>query len=304
MSNIRQVQPGEHGCDASFHKPPPQLLIDRGYTFFAGYSSYTPAKNCLNPQDYIDAGLAYVDLWEVNSERTKGGYNAGSADGLEAARQAQAKSVPAGLAIVACNDTNTTAANVDKQAGYMDGFQRHCTPYGRGMYDDTDLTIHVPDAPLLVLPSAWGWSSDSRKTAEAKATGLGYHIFQYNSFALDGIYQIDPLTCVRPFNAWGNPLVPQQKASTAVLISNATTGKYGPAYDVNGGGYSVWLLRDEGDKRAIGLPEYTAHGWPGKQVVQTLSDADLDAIPNYVPPVASTPGAPMSFAFQGTGVQQ
>lgn len=294
--SIRTIMPGERGADFSYSKPPPDVLASMGYTFCAGYSSFNPGKNCLNPQDYINEGLAYIDLWEVTQTRCDGGYNLGSLDGTEEGKQAKAKGVPPGVATVACCDTNSVPSTINAHTLYMNGFKEHNPLYGLGGYIDTDLGAKVA-FDLAILPSAWYWSNPISKKkgetqaeyykrgqegAEFKAKILGYHLLQRSSFKLQGLYSVDPLYCIKEFKAWGNPLtnIPVDEEDMK-LISNAHQGKYGVAYsdDPTVGGYSIWGLRENGKRRPMGLPEYTAYGWPGKQVVQPLSDADIDAIP-------------------------
>src|SRR5882724_1844563 len=219
---IRTIVPGEKGVDFSYTKPPPQLLIDKGYTFCAGYSSFNPGKNCLKPQDYIDAGLAYFDLWEVNQTRCSGGYDLGAIDGLSAMQQAETKGVPQGVALIACCDTNSTVLNIDAHTRYMYAFESHNTLYGMGAYLDTDLGEAIKNiSSLSILPSAWYWSNPiprlpketdadyykrGQAGAELKAFNLGYKVLQRSSFKIDNLYPVDPLFCINPFEAWGNPI--------------------------------------------------------------------------------------------------
>lgn len=284
---IRTVQPGEKGVDFSYSKPPPQLLIDLGITFVAGYSSYnTTGKNCDNPSIYIDAGLTYIDLWEVSQTSTNGGYNVGAQHGLDAAKSAQRKGVPPGVAIVACNDTNTTPANIGAQNAYMDGFVRHETPYQLGMYDDTDLAAFNRDWILGILPSAWSWSQDgehlpTRAKAEARAHALGYHIFQHNSMYLPGTsYRVDPLECVRPFQAWGNPLPNQPTPGVEMLpvISNAEPHTLPDGSGPFPVGVVKWCLGTV--KRHLQEGEW--RNVYGSQQGTLLTNADLATIPNYL----------------------
>lgn len=301
--SIRTIQPGEKGCDFSFSKPPPQLLIDLGYTFCAGYSSYnTEGKNCDNPSIYVDAGLGYVDLWEVAQTSTNGGYSVGSQHGLDAAQSAQRKGVPAGLAIVACNDTNTTPTNIVKQTEYMDGFYRHESPYTLGMYDDTDLASVVPHWTLGVLPSAWAWSKPSRAQAETRAQILGYHILQRPSMFLPNTtYRVDPLVCVKAFQAWGTPTTPtpQPPKETEMDQYRILVSDTFPT-----GGYSVYVHDIKaGTKRAIGLPEWDALGFPDSiPQVRACTKADLDAIPNYSPDQVVLTFPPMNLTMQASGI--
>lgn len=196
----RWIQPGEIGVDFSYTKPPPALLVAKGYTFVVGYLSPNPAKNLLNPQAYLDAGLAVIFVWEVTATQTNKGYTQGRIDGFEARRQANVFNMPY-LPIIAANDTNTTAANVSLQKSYMRGFAETC---GRmGEYDDTDLAgVTIDLWEIGWLPSAWSWSSTSKAAARAKALAIGFHVFQGFSFYLDGLYPIDPNEAVRPFEAW------------------------------------------------------------------------------------------------------
>jgi hypothetical protein len=111
----------------------------------------------------------------------------------------------------------------------------------------------------------------------------------------------DDNTVLQSFQAWGTlpdvpPAEPLEDDMAETLATNATIGKYGAAIYPNGG-YGVFVVGEQvingaGTKRAIGLPEFTARGWPqklvgldpnGRPFLQPLSDADLDALPNYDP---------------------
>lgn len=305
--SIRTVQPGEKGCDFSYTKPPPQLLIDLGYTFCAGYSSYnTEGKNCDNPSIYVDAGLAYIDLWEVAQTSANGGYSVGVKHGHDAAQSAQRKGVPAGVAIVACSDTNTTPANIVQQTRYMDAFWRNESPYELGIYDDTDLAAVVPNWKLGILPSAWAWSKPSKAQAEFRAQILGYHILQHNSMYLPNtLYRVDPLVCVKAFQAWGKPTTPTPQPPTGAADMDQYRILVSDTFPT--GGYSVYVHDiNAGTKRAIGLPEWDALGYPDAiPAVRVCNAADLAAIPDWTPtkPVEVTLTMPtMNLTMQASGI--
>lgn len=229
--SIRTVKPGETGLDFSYTKPPPKLVKELGHTFVAGYSSFNPGKNCLNPQAYIDEGLAYIDLWEVTQTRCDGGFSQGSLDGIEEGKQAKAKGVPPGVAVVACCDTNSVPNTINAHSLYMQGFGLNNPLYGLGGYIDTDLASRVP-FDLAILPSAWYWSNPISKLpnetqaeyykrgqegAEFKAKVLGYHLLQRSSFKINNLYSVDPLFCIREFQAWGNPLTQEEPMTPYVF---------------------------------------------------------------------------------------
>lgn len=311
----RMIQPGELGFDFSFSKPPPDAIIRAGGTFVMGYSSNPPAnpdKNCTNPQDYIDAGLAYVDIWETFNTRSLQGFSAGVVDGLAHAAQAEQKGVPAGVPIVATSDTNTAPTNVNAQKAYMTGYLRNNTPYQYGGYMDTDLGAAMyGDWTLGVLPNAWFWSNPIRQLpgesnadyaargragAELKATALGYHLFQHKGYALERRWNVDPNICVRPFLAWGNPREEtNMRARDLPTLTNTPDSTHYPVG-------TKWAY-DGMTKRRM-TAEYGAFygSFPGgvNPDETTLTDDQLAAIPDYAPTNGGS--GPRSVTFQGTGV--
>lgn len=225
------VLPEETGFDFSTSKPPPEAILRNGGTFIVGYVSPNEfaAKNLLNPFDYINAGIKVGYVWEATATQSNKGYTQGWVDGAEARRQVRNRLGPVSdpLAIIAANDTNTTAVNVRAQMEYMQGFHETCGAMGE--YDDTDLAQATAGLwSIGWLPSAWGWSAPSRAQAEAKALLLGFHVFQHNSFSLEGKWRVDPNVCVNQFQLWGiraeNPV--EDDVATMIFTVTGLPGEY------------------------------------------------------------------------------
>lgn len=304
----RWVQPGETGLDFSYSKPPPKRVKELGHTFVVGYSSHNPAKNCTNPQAYIDEGLAYIDVYELDATRPNQGYNAGAADGKEHVYQARLKGVPSGqgLAIVAAVDTNTTPTNVHLHRAYLEGYGRNLAPYyDPGGYMDTDCAAAYEYWTLGWLPNAWSWSGRTRAEGERKARALGYHVFQYKGYAIDNTWNVDPNVCVRPFRAWGNPLPPTQPPGDTMTYLGTNQE---PRKHTDGNTYNPGIIKYVVGTRKrhlslpAGVPEEEGEWvkvWK-REPGTPLLNAVLDAIPDEG--VESGGGQPLTdIIFQGTG---
>jgi len=136
----------------------------------------------------------------------------------------------------------------------MAGFRVNSPLYDFGGYLDTDLGDKVKTfSRLSILPSAWNWSNPIARLpnetqsdyyrrgqagAELKAKNLGYQLLQRSSFSLDGKYPVDPLFCINPFQAWGNPLIEEEPMTPYVF--QLANGGLGIRYEagsrsINGG---------------------------------------------------------------------
>lgn len=213
---IRWIQPGETGVDFSYTKPPPALLVAKGYTFVVGYLSPNPSKNLLNPQSYLDAGLDVLFVWEVSATSPNGGRAKGIAHGIAAKDALDAFGYPYGVPVILAFDTNSVAGNIAAHIEYFNGFVDMVSPYVVGAYEDTDLAV-LTNAETTAdwLPLAWSWSGGSKADAEAKARALGFHVLQLKGFYIDDLYPVDPNLCIKAFPAWSaRPEAEQPTSST------------------------------------------------------------------------------------------
>lgn len=201
---IRWIQPGETGVDFSYSKPPPARLVELGYTFVVGYISPNYRKNLLNPQDYIDAGLGVLYVYEVAATTPNGGRLRGLADGAQAKFQLEALGQPHDVPFLVAFDTNTNTTNIAAHIDYFNAVAETAAPYFCGAYEDTDLAAQIDEA-IGWLPLAWSWSGGSKADAEAKARALGFHVLQQKGYWIDNMWAVDPNLCIRTFTTWGTP---------------------------------------------------------------------------------------------------
>jgi hypothetical protein len=121
-------------ADYSFARPTPKVLKGAGHAGVIRYVSHTSAKNLTKPEAraLIAAGLDIALVWEDGATRSFEGAAAGTADGHEAVRQAEALGYPKGATIFCSTDDNAATvarvkpysdafAAVVKRAGYTDG---------------------------------------------------------------------------------------------------------------------------------------------------------------------------------------
>jgi hypothetical protein len=224
-----------------------------------------------------------------------------------------------GVALIAANDTNTTAANIVQQTAYMLAFQSVTVPqFGRGMYDDTDLAAVVP-FDLGHLPNAYSWSAPTKSVAVAKAKALGYHMIQGrltdsqtdpSYVTVDGI-AVDLNHCIRDCYGWGKPISkpPTKDDEMAPAVIHNTEPRAfpfpgGPVYQP---GVVKYLLMEDGRPRRATGPELTARGLPtGPDAGTGWSNQDfIDAGGEWTEPTSGGPVPPAQpFPTGFTGVFQ
>ncbi len=203
------VHTGDTGVDFSFARPPAQRLVELGYKFVVGYISVPPAAPAKNItatecQAYLAAGLKVLLVWEMNASRASLGGVYGNRDGADAKIRAAALGYPTDCPILFADDTNTTAANIDKHEEYMRAAADSCHPYPMGIYGDIDILGRCAGLwEIGWLPNAWSWSGTSRKDAEAKARVVGAHVLQHTGFYIDNVWAVDPNEAIADFPAWG-----------------------------------------------------------------------------------------------------
>lgn len=205
------VHAGDTGVDFSFAKPPASRLIELGHRFVVGYISdlpASPAKNISKEQcdEYTAAGLELLLVWEMTATRASLGAAFGAADGRRAAILAAERGYPTYKPIIAADDTNTTASNLDAQEAYMRAFAEACAPYPNiiGIYGDVDVLERCAGLwQIGWVPNAWAWSGVSRADAEARALAVGAHVLQHKGFYIDNTWAVDPNVVIRDLPAWG-----------------------------------------------------------------------------------------------------
>ena len=296
----RTVKAGERGVDFSFARPPASRLIELGYTFVVGYISVppaAPAKNITRAQmdEYRAAGLEPFLVWEMSASRANLGANYGTLDGIAAKQEAFARGYTS--PILVADDTNTTTGvlgaimavgrlfrslflgsggNIDAQEAYMRAFAKACAPYDIGIYGDCDILERCLGLWRIGwLPNAWAWSGSSRAAAEARAKALGAHVLQRKGFYIDNVWAVDPNEAIADFPT---PVTPPPIGDDDMKIANnaeVRTMPYGQAAPFT----AVFAVGDF--KRNIGGEEYRE--LYGNAPAVALSNAALDAIPDYVP---------------------
>lgn len=276
------VNPGELGVDFSFTKPPPALLLTKGYTYVVGYLTEPPSdvgKRLLNPLDYVNAGLGVLLVWEQSATEANKGYDEGRRDGADARRDASALGYPVHIPILAACDTNTTAANAQTQVAYMKGFHETCGTMG--IYGDVDILRATTGYwSIGWLPNAWSWSGSSRADAVAKGRAAGVHVYQSTGFYIDGLYPVDPNRADIAFPAWGR----EDEEVKDIMFQD--------------GSGTIWRLMEDGSKRGVQWPEEYDMRIAAGAVLQTKTTAQTARIPNWVAPTGggSAPPYPTKFA--------
>lgn len=98
---------------------------------------------------------------------------------------------------------------------------------------------------------------------------------------------------VRRLAGYPQPLPPTEDTMTLIVNSEPCTFE-GVDYPAN---FVKWALMPDGTKRHILTPEFHALGSPD---ARPLSNADLDAIPNYAAPLTATSLLPGTMGVSGT----
>lgn len=304
----RTIRIGERGVDFSYSKPPAANIIANGYTFVVGYVSYTSGKNLSKTlcQQYLDAGLAVLLVWETSQTAANGGRAVGLVHGAEAARQAKTLGYPPDVALIAAVDTGPT--NLPAQEAYLRAFAE-ASYYPLGVYGGTTVMEKVLDLnPLLwVCVAAYTWSGIPPNTpggvakAVAKAKAIGAHAIQRSSYSLDGKWPVDPNEVLASMKAWSLAPDPQPLSDEEERMyrSNAQTMVIeGVAYDPG----KVWFeLMPGGQIRHVeDINEVVvALGGTADSVVLDTSvrrpNAALLALAPYVPPTGSPSPSPAPF---------
>jgi len=269
--SVRRVLPGERGVDFAFSKPPPSRLKELGYTFVVGYISTNPGKDLLHPQDYLNAGLAVVLVFELYAERPNGGAAFGTQDGTLALSKLVERKYPTQIPMIVAFDTNTVPTNITAHKAYFDAFAKAVYPYRIGAYEDTDLAkVTNAEDTIDWLPLAWSWSGLSQADARARAAALGYHVFQEKGFIIDNQWAVDPNIVVRPFTAWAL----EDEVSVPIVTNSEPRVWRGNTYPA---GVLKYVVMDDGRPRRASGGELIARGFtPSAALGTPWTNADFD----------------------------
>jgi hypothetical protein len=112
-----------HGIDFAYGKPSPQLLRAAGVSFVCRYLSPDADKNLSRSEaeDYSQAGIGIVTVWESSAQASQGGHAAGVADAEQAKRQAHALGAPESAPIFFAVDYELQPVLKDIVEGYFNG---------------------------------------------------------------------------------------------------------------------------------------------------------------------------------------
>lgn len=312
------VRAGERGFDSSFSHPPVARTVELGLTFRVGYISVPPAspgknitiQECL---DTINAGQKLNLVFEMSATRATLGAAYGALDGAAAKQEALRRGQPTDVPIILADDTSTTVANLPKKADYFAAAAETAKPFDIGIYGGVKILRATAGLWKIgwVPITAWSWSVSLAKlpneTSEAynkrgraaatqAAIDVGAHCLQDTGFYIDNTWAIDPNTAIADFPAWGLDVGPptQGDDDMAIVLTNSDADSALGAQRV-----SKWRLMDDGRKRHIPtLAELKALGdVPGVD----MTDAELNAIPDWTPPTTSAVGGPLHIEATLTG---
>lgn len=293
------------GIDAAWSRPTPAQLTAAGKHFIVGYVSHDAGKNLTAPEcvAYLDAGIAVGLVWETTSDRALDGSAAGSADGVEARRQARVLGFPDDRPIFTAVDFDATPAQLATSVrAYLTAFAAAVggTPLA-GVYGGLDTVRYALDNRLV----GWGWQTyawshgvwDPRAYAQQYRNGVsiaGHDTDLDRAVDLTALWTKESTAMTAP--------TPQQNAEEAFLgIRDSTkrgyTGKPGVTAGTD--------LGSGADAARAALAQSQANGASLTDIKTTLatplpiSDADVARIAAAV--VAALP--PSSGASVGTPVE-
>lgn len=302
---LRLIKPGDVVLDYSSWRPTKTQLAELKVKAVVRYiAPGIPRSKLITPEELnflfsepYPVGVLFVYEWQA--DRPNAGGTVGLSDGVFSREKCKEFGYPVhkDLACIFAIDINSVPTNVEAHKAYSAAFKKGLGPYGCGIYGDSDIIKYCVQERITVLnwlvgARSWGHSLE-KVHVEQKVQG------STSSYDMNVVHI--------PFYVWlpsandENQNETEDEEMTTNLISNSQAGKYGGAAFPQGG-YSVFHLNNNGEKRAISFPEYLARGYPGiESKVIALSDADLDAIPNYTPVGDSNPNISKKFVFRGEG---
>ena len=115
------------GVDYSYSQPRPALVAANGYTFVCRYLSSKPGSGKVitktEAQQLDAAGLCIVLVFELTADRTKAGFDAGTADATYAKQAAHDVGAPDGCLIYFAVDFDAAATDLPAIDDYFRGAQ-------------------------------------------------------------------------------------------------------------------------------------------------------------------------------------
>lgn len=195
---------GARGVDYSYGRPNYALLAGLGYRFAVRYQHpnrrHAKVLQAAERDELHGHGMGILLVWEINEARPLAGAQAGADDGRQACERAYELGYPPALPILCAFDTNIDPRLYPREAGqarsYGHAFADAATPYGFGVYGDTDVIEMFRGVSVLNwLPNASSWSTP------ASAAQQLVHVRQGRQQTIAGCV-CDPNTVVRPINSW------------------------------------------------------------------------------------------------------
>lgn len=112
-----------HGIDFAYGDPHPALLKQAGVSFVCRYYSPDRSKNLTREQaeDYSQAGISIVTVWESVAQASLGGHAAGVADATAARKMADSLGQPDRSPIFFAVDYELQQGQKDLVEGYFKG---------------------------------------------------------------------------------------------------------------------------------------------------------------------------------------
>ena len=148
-----------------------------GARFACRYLSYDPGKNLTNHEarNLSHAGIFTVVVWETTANRAAEGWEAGHADAVEAAKQADACGKPDGRPIYFAIDFDADGAQVD---GYFAGARHHLGAHRMGAYGGIRPLRHLRETGLIDYEwQTYAWSGGAwSPTAQLHQYSNGHNV--------------------------------------------------------------------------------------------------------------------------------
>lgn len=130
------------GIDFAWGRPRPAAIVAAGYAVVLRYYSPVQDGKFLTPleaQNYSDAGLSIVTVWEHGAADARMGAAAGRVDGAAAAYEARRVGQPVGTTIYVAVDYDAPVTDFPAIAAYIDAFKVATAGYLVGGYCKYDL---------------------------------------------------------------------------------------------------------------------------------------------------------------------
>jgi hypothetical protein len=189
---------------ASAPHPSVGAMTAAGYEFVVRYFSYNPDKNLTvaEAQALTGAGIAVVGNWEATLDGPRRGSAQGTADAVEAQKQAEACGMPADRPIYFSVDWDVQAADMEAVNAYFDGVASVLGVARTGAYSSYDALGWLLASGRI----RWAWQSCSSAFSGGRNSSPypGIHLWQNRTpFTFDGA-DVDGDQALAPdFGQWG-----------------------------------------------------------------------------------------------------